>query len=74
MIRVTVWNEFRHEKEMPEVAAIYPNGIHGAIAVQIRVRVLLFVVLLRYLNGSIGGAGGNTQAQQIFQKSHNTTS
>ena len=32
MIRVTVWNEFRHEKEMPEVAAIYPNGIHGAIA------------------------------------------
>ena len=49
-------------------------GIHGAIAVQIRVRVLLFVVLLRYLNGSIGGAGGNTQAQQIFQKSHNTTS
>ena len=57
-----------------EVAAIYPNGIHGAIAVQIRVRVLLFVVLLRYLNGSIGGAGGNTQAQQIFQKSHNTTS
>lgn len=49
-------------------------GIHGAIAVQIRVRVLLFVVLLRYLNGSIGGAGGNTQAQQIFQKSHNITS
>ena len=32
MIRVTVWNEFRHEKEMPEVAAIYPKGIHGAIA------------------------------------------
>ena len=32
MIRVTVWNEFRHENEMPEVAAIYPNGIHGAIA------------------------------------------
>ena len=32
MIRVTVWNEYRHEKEMPEVAAIYPNGIHGAIA------------------------------------------
>ena len=40
-------------------------GIHGAIAVQIRVRVLLFVVLLRYLNGSIGGAGGNTQAQHV---------
>lgn len=32
MIRVTVWNEFVHEKENAEIAAIYPNGIHGAIA------------------------------------------
>ena len=31
-IRITVWNEFRHEKASPEIAAIYPNGIHGAIA------------------------------------------
>jgi len=31
-IRVTVWNEFRHEKTDPRVAAIYPHGIHGAIA------------------------------------------
>jgi trehalose utilization protein len=31
-IRVTVWNEFRHEKQDKEIAAIYPNGIHGAIA------------------------------------------
>ena len=31
-IRVTVWNEFRHEKSKPEVAALYPDGIHGAIA------------------------------------------
>lgn len=31
-IRITVWNEFRHEKEMKKVAEIYPNGIHGAIA------------------------------------------
>ena len=31
-IRVTVWNEFRHEREKPEVAEIYPEGIHGAIA------------------------------------------
>ena len=30
-IRVTIWNEFRHEKENKDVAAIYPNGIHGAI-------------------------------------------
>ncbi len=31
-IRVTVWNEGRHEKKNPKVTAIYPNGIHGAIA------------------------------------------
>lgn len=31
-IRVTVWNEFIHEKSKPEVAAIYPDGIHGAVA------------------------------------------
>ena len=31
-IRVTVWNEYRHEKEKPEIAAVYPDGIHGAIA------------------------------------------
>lgn len=32
MIHVTVWNEYRHEKEVPEVAKIYPEGIHGQIA------------------------------------------
>lgn len=31
-IRVTVWNENVHEREMPAVHAIYPNGIHGCIA------------------------------------------
>ena len=31
-IRVTVWNEFRHERQSAEVAAIYPEGIHQAIA------------------------------------------
>lgn len=31
-IRVTVWNEYRHEKTNPQVAAIYPDGIHHAIA------------------------------------------
>ena len=30
-IRVTVWNEFVHERELPEIAAVYPDGIHGAI-------------------------------------------
>ncbi|MBP0984638.1 MAG: ThuA domain-containing protein [Oscillospiraceae bacterium] len=31
MINVLVWNEFRHEKSQPEVAKIYPKGIHSAI-------------------------------------------
>lgn len=31
-IRVTIWNENVHEKRNPEVAAIYPTGIHGKIA------------------------------------------
>ncbi len=35
-IRVTVWNEYRHEKRNEKVAAIYPAGIHGAIAAFLR--------------------------------------
>lgn len=31
MIRVTIWNEFRHERMNPVVASNYPNGIHEAI-------------------------------------------
>ncbi|WP_238392336.1 ThuA domain-containing protein [Paenibacillus antri] len=31
-IRVTVWNENRHEFKNEKVRSIYPNGIHGAIA------------------------------------------
>jgi trehalose utilization protein len=31
-IRVTVWNEFRHEKSNPKVTAIYPKGMHATIA------------------------------------------
>ncbi len=30
--RITVWNEFRHEKARADVAAVYPKGIHRAIA------------------------------------------
>jgi trehalose utilization protein len=30
--RVTVWNEFRQERSDETVRAIYPDGIHGAIA------------------------------------------
>jgi trehalose utilization protein len=36
MIRVTVWNEGRHEKQHAEVARIYPEGIHGALAQGLR--------------------------------------
>jgi trehalose utilization protein len=32
MIRVTIWNEFQHEKIHSKVAAIYPSGIHHALA------------------------------------------
>lgn len=32
MIRVTVWNEYRHERTNPEVEAIYPHGMHAVIA------------------------------------------
>ena len=31
-LRVTVWNEFRHEKNDDEVRAIYPEGIHTVLA------------------------------------------
>ena len=30
--RVTVWNEYRHERESAEIAAIYPDGMHATIA------------------------------------------
>lgn len=32
MIKVTVWNEFCHEKTDEKVKAIYPDGMHKAIA------------------------------------------
>ncbi|AWI09327.1 ThuA domain-containing protein [Ereboglobus luteus] len=35
-VRVVVWNENRHEKNNPKVAAIYPQGIHEAIAAPLR--------------------------------------
>jgi len=31
MIKVTIWNEYIHEKELPEIASVYPNGIHEQI-------------------------------------------
>jgi trehalose utilization protein len=37
-ILVTVWNEYIDEKRDPEVAAVYPDGIHMAIASYLRDR------------------------------------
>ena len=31
-VRITVWNEFRHEKIHDAVSSVYPDGIHVAIA------------------------------------------
>src|SRR6185436_2475395 len=31
-LRVTVWNEFRHEKTHEEVRKVYPDGMHAVIA------------------------------------------
>lgn len=31
-INVTIWNEYRHEKKNEEVASVYPEGMHAAIA------------------------------------------
>ncbi len=35
-IRVTVWNEYRHERSDEAVRAIYPDGIHATIADALR--------------------------------------
>ena len=35
-LKVTIYNEFIHEKQNPKVQAIYPDGIHGAIARYLR--------------------------------------
>ncbi|MBQ9119418.1 MAG: ThuA domain-containing protein [Lachnospiraceae bacterium] len=32
MIRVTVWNEYVHEREYEGIRKVYPKGIHGCIA------------------------------------------
>lgn len=34
--RITVWNEFRHEKVHEEIKKVYPNGIHEVIAGALR--------------------------------------
>src|SRR5438067_13645189 len=31
-LRLTIWNEYIHEREHDSVRAIYPNGIHAVLA------------------------------------------
>ena len=35
-VRVTVWNEFRQERSDEPVRAVYPDGMHEAIAAGLR--------------------------------------
>lgn len=37
-IRVTVWNEYRHEREHESVRSVYPDGIHQALAEPLKAR------------------------------------
>ncbi len=37
-IRLTVWNEFRHERQPGKPQEIYPDGIHGRISNQLAQR------------------------------------
>lgn len=32
MIRVTIWNEYKHEQEYENIRKVYPDGIHGCLA------------------------------------------
>jgi trehalose utilization protein len=35
-LRVTIWNEYRHERNNEEVAKIYPEGLHSTLANALR--------------------------------------
>jgi trehalose utilization protein len=37
-IRVTIWNENRHEKTNEDVRRVYPDGIHGALAAHLQMQ------------------------------------
>ena len=53
-IRVTVWNEFRQEPTDPVVRAIYPDGIHAAIASGLRERRTSRSVRRRWTSPNMG--------------------
>ena len=35
-LAVTIWNEFRHEKQDENIRSVYPEGIHEALATPLR--------------------------------------
>jgi trehalose utilization protein len=37
--RVLIWNEHVHERDRPDVAALYPDGIHGVLEAAVRAHV-----------------------------------
>lgn len=57
-INVLVWGEYRHEKSNPKVAAIYPDGMHEAIAASLRKHPGLEVGTA-WLDQPDHGLGGN---------------
>ena len=32
MLKITVWNEYKHEQEYEGIRKVYPSGIHGCLA------------------------------------------
>lgn len=32
MIRITIWNEYKQEREIEQIRRVYPEGIHGCLA------------------------------------------
>jgi len=42
--RVTVWTEYRQERNDPAVAAVYPDGIHTMIAEGLRDHVKALLI------------------------------
>ena len=65
-IKVTVWNEFRHEKLDLAVAGIYPDGIHEAIASHLRKNPLLAVATAALDDPEAGLSEDRLQATDVL--------
>ncbi len=59
-LRVTVWNEYRHEQESERIRAVYPHGIHNSIAAPLRTAG--FEVRTATLDEPDHGLGGDVLA------------